>query len=287
MSADPPAGARLRRGVYLPPFGPFGDPEVVVDLAVRAEAAGWDGVFLWDHVVAAATPITDTWTTLAAMAVATERILLGPTVTPLPRRRPWVVARHASTVSRLSGGRLVLGVGLGSDESGDFSRFAEPTDLRTRAAMVGEGIDIVRAVWGGNPYDHAGAHYEVHLDAGTPVPHPIPVWVACSTPRPGVLARAAENDGIFTIGDHTLRPDEVAAIAASMPRTGAAGRPFDVVVSGNASQAWERPNPDGVDLDALAGAGATWWLESLIHVDPLELSLEVVDAGPPGPAGQP
>ncbi len=283
MRALPSAEGRLRRGVYLPPFGPFGEPDVVVDLAVRAEAAGWDGVFLWDHVVADAPPITDPWTTLAAVAVATERILLGPTVTPLPRRRPWVVARHASTVSRLSGGRLVLGVGLGSDESGDLSRFGEPTDLRTRAAMVDEGIDIMRAVWGGTPYRHAGAHYEVHLDAGRPEPHPIPVWIACSTPHRGVLARAAENDGIFAISDHTLRPDEVAAIADATP-AGTPGRPFDVVVSGNASHAWERPNPDGVDLDALAGAGATWWLESLVHFDPLGLSLEVVDAGPPGPA---
>src|SRR2546421_1218862 len=87
----------LRRGVYLPPFGPFGEPGVLVDLAVRAEAAGWDGVFLWDHVVTNAMPIADCWTTLAAIAMVTERIQLGPTVTPLPRRRPWIVARQAST----------------------------------------------------------------------------------------------------------------------------------------------------------------------------------------------
>jgi alkanesulfonate monooxygenase SsuD/methylene tetrahydromethanopterin reductase-like flavin-dependent oxidoreductase (luciferase family) len=96
----------LRYGVYLPPFGPFGDPKVLVELAVRAEAAGWDGVFLWDHVVSDARPIADPWTMLAAIAQATEKLLLGPTVTPLARRRPWIVARHASTVSRLSNGRL-------------------------------------------------------------------------------------------------------------------------------------------------------------------------------------
>lgn len=273
---------RLRRGVYLPPFGPFGDPNVVVDLAVRAEAAGWDGVFLWDHVVSDATPIADTWTTLGAIAAATQRILLGPTITPLPRRRPWVVARQASTVSRLSGGRLVLGAGLGSDESGDFSRFGEQTDQATRAAVLDEGLGILQAVWSGQALDHAGTYHEVRLDAGEPEPHPIPIWIASSTGHPAVLRRAARCDGIFPISDHTLRPEEVADIVEALRVAGVhADRRFDVAVAGNASPAWERPNPDGVDLAALAEAGATWWMESLIHVDPLELSLEVVDAGPP------
>ena len=77
---------RVRYGLYLPPFGPFGDPVVLVDLAVRAEAAGWDGIFLWDHLVYQGMPIADPWTTLAAIAQATRRVRLGPMVTPLPRR---------------------------------------------------------------------------------------------------------------------------------------------------------------------------------------------------------
>lgn len=273
---------RLRFGVYLPPFGPFGNPNVVVDLAVRAEAAGWDGVFVWDHVVSDVAPIVDPWTMLGAMAVATERISLGPTITPLPRRRPWVVARQASTVSRLSGGRLVLGAGLGSDESGDFSRFGEQTDLATRAAALEEGLDIVQAVWSGEPLDHAGAHYDVHLEAGEREPHRIPVWIASSTRHPGVLRRAATHNGIFPISDHTLTPEEVADIVEALRGAGLHDdRRYDVVTSGNASSAWERPNPDGVDLTALVEAGVTWWMESLIHLDPLALSLQVVDAGPP------
>ncbi len=271
----------LRCGLYLPPFGPFGDPRTVVELAVRAEAAGWDGVFLWDHVVSDASPIADSWTTLGAMAAATDRVLLGPTVTPLPRRRPWIVARQASTVSRLSGGRLVLGAGLGSDESGDFSRFGEQTDVPLRAAALDEALDIVRGVWSGDPLDHSGVHYDVHLPAGEPEPHRIPVWIASSTRRPAVLRRAAGYDGIFPISDHTLRADEVAEIVQALGGDGVLSEDYDVAVSGNASLAWERPNPDGVDLTALAEAGATWWMESLIHFDPLPLSLEVVDAGPP------
>ncbi|MDQ3384942.1 MAG: LLM class flavin-dependent oxidoreductase [Actinomycetota bacterium] len=272
----------LRCGLYLPPFGPFGDPDVVVDLAVRAEAAGWDGVFLWDHVVSDTPPIADPWTTLAAMATATRHILLGPTITPLPRRRPWVVARQASTVSRLSRGRLVLGAGLGSDEAGDFSRFGEETGLGARSAMLDEGLRIVRAVWSGERSDLTGTHYEVHLEVGAPEPHAIPIWIGSSTRHQRVIRRAAANDGIFPISDHTLTPEEVSDIAESLRDAGVGpGRRYDVVVAGNASSAWERPNPDGVDLAATAEAGATWWLESLIHLDPLALSLEVVDAGPP------
>ncbi len=272
--------APLRFGVYLPPFGPFGDPTVLVDLAVRAEAAGWDGLFLWDHVVSDAMPIVDPWTTLGAIAQATERLLLGPTVTPLARRRPWVVARQASTVSRLSGGRLVLGVGLGSDESGDLSRFGEVIDPPTRAEMLDEGLDIVRSMWAGTPMDHDGAHFRVNLDAAPPEPHPIPIWAASSTGSPAVLRRAATCDGIFPIAEHLLTPDEVAAIVTAVRRAGRSpDLPFDVAVAGNASAAWLEDMH--VDLRGLAEAGATWWMESLIHLDPLALSLQVVDAGPP------
>lgn len=272
---------RVDHGIYLPPFGPFGDPAVLVDLAVRAETAGWDGVFLWDHVVTDALPIVDTWTTLGAIAQATNRIRIGPMVTPPARRRPWVLARQASTINRLSAGRLIFGTGLGSDESGDFSRVGEPADVRTRAATFTEGLDLVRQMWSGRPIRHNGPHFRVTIDAAPPEPHPIPVWMASSTGHPAVVRRAAACDGIFpNPADHTLTPGEVATTLAAVRAAGLpADRPFDVAVAGNASPAWREPNH--IDLPALAAAGMTWWLESLIHFDPLELSLEIVDAGPP------
>ncbi|MEV4211194.1 LLM class flavin-dependent oxidoreductase [Micromonospora sp. NPDC049662] len=273
----------LRYGLYLPPFGPLGDPEVLVNLAVRAEAAGWDGVFLWDHVVSDAMPIADPWTTLGAIAQATERILLGPMVTPLARRRPWIVARHASTVSRLSQGRLIVGTGLGTDESGDFGRFGEVTDLATRSAMLEEGLGVMRTMWSGEACDHQGAHYRVTLEGSDPEPHPIPVWMASSTGHARVLRRAAGCDGIFpNPDDHLPTPKEVRETAEAVRRAGLPpGRPFDVAVRGNASEAWGDPEPKNVDLKGLAEAGVTWWMESLIHFDPLDLTLQVVDAGPP------
>ncbi|MEV6849697.1 LLM class flavin-dependent oxidoreductase [Actinoplanes sp. NPDC051411] len=268
----------VRYGLYLPPFGPLGNPRDLVELARRAEAAGWDGVFLWDHVTGARSPIADTWSTLAAMTQVTGRLLLGPMVTPLPRRRPWIVARQAATVSRLSGGRLVLGAGLGSDDTGDFSGFGEQTSGRRRSARLDEGLDLIRRVWAGEQIRHEGEHYRARLDATDPEPHPLPIWIASSTGHPRVLERAARADGIFpNPGEHTLTPGDVRELAARMPRD----RPFDIVVRGNASPAWGEPQQ--ADVAGLAEAGMTWWLESLFWLDSLGLSLKVVDAGPPRP----
>lgn len=275
-------GKALRFGVHLPAFGPFGDPAVLVDLAVRAEASGWDGVFLWDHMVRGSMSVADPWTALGAIAQATDRIFLGPGVTPLPRRRPWVVARQASTVSRLSGGRLILGVGVGVDRAGDFSRFGESSDPAARPSMLTEGLDVLRAMWSGESFEHEGSHYKVTLEPSPPEPHPIPIWMASSARRPPVIRRAATCDGIFPVGDHTMTPEEVRDLLASLREAGLAhGRPYDVAICGQASTAWEKAEPDQVDLRGLADAGTTWWLESLRYAHPLEHCLEVVDAGPP------
>ena len=274
-------GTALRFGVYLPPMGPLGDPEVLVELGVRAEAGGWDGVFLWDHVLTDHPPIADTWTTLAAIAQATSTIRMGPMVTPLPRRRPWVVARQAATVAQLSRGRLVLGVGLGVDETGDLSSFGEATALSDRKQLLTEGLDVIRAMWSGAPYVHSGSHV-VNLPASEATPYRPPIWMASSTGAPGVLARAASCDGIFhNPPDHEATPEEVADVVRGLRRAGVDDqRRFDVVVRWNASAAW--PETPSVDLAGLAEAGATWWMEGLIYFDPLEMSLDVVDAGPPG-----
>ncbi|UKD58192.1 LLM class flavin-dependent oxidoreductase [Amycolatopsis sp. FU40] len=268
---------RVRYGLYLPPFGPLGDPAALVDLAVRAEAAGWDGVFLWDHVVPAMPPIADTWTVLAAIAQATGKVLLGPMVTPPSRRRPWLLARQAATLARLSRGRLILGTGIGSDETGDFSRFGDPSSPAELSPRTDEAMEIVRAMWAGEALRHEGPHYRVNLDAADPEPYPIPVWTACTTRHERVLRRAAGSAGIFpNPGPQPLPPAELAGLVA---RVRPPDRPYEVAVSGNASPAWE--DPVEVDLAALAEAGMTWWMESLVHFDPLDLSLAVVDAGPP------
>ena len=114
-----------------PQFGAFADPRLLAQLAHEAEDAGWDAFFLWDHIqVGWPDPVADPWIALAAMAMSTSRILLGPMVTPLYRRHPWKVAREAVTLDHLSGGRVVLGVGLGDDFFSELRTFGGPTHPR-------------------------------------------------------------------------------------------------------------------------------------------------------------
>jgi alkanesulfonate monooxygenase SsuD/methylene tetrahydromethanopterin reductase-like flavin-dependent oxidoreductase (luciferase family) len=126
----------MQFAIDLPPFGPFSDANLVALLAEVAEEAGWIGFFLWDHInykldgFPASVEIADPWIHLAAIALRTKHIQLGPLVTPLPRRRPWKVARETVTLDHLCGGRLVLGIGLGSDYDGEYHDFGEPTDVR-------------------------------------------------------------------------------------------------------------------------------------------------------------
>ena len=119
------------------------EPALVASLATRAEERGWDGFFVWDHVEyrAPVSRVADPWITLAAVAVGTSRLVIGPMVTPLARRRPHQLARETVTLDRLSGGRLVLGVGLGSDRTGEFdpARFGEEGDPRERAQAARRG----------------------------------------------------------------------------------------------------------------------------------------------------
>ena len=165
---------RPRFGLYLPPFGPLADPALLIELARRAERSGWDGIFLWDHILDGASgPVADPWVVLEAVAAATSRVQLWTLVTPLARRRPWVLARQAATVRRLSGERCVLGAGPGSYEYGDFNRFSEQPLLSIRAAKTDEALQIVTAMWSDRPYTHAGLHYRVNLDAAVPEPYRI------------------------------------------------------------------------------------------------------------------
>ena len=97
----------MRFGLFFPNFGPFGDPAVIVELAQEAEEAGWDGVFLWDHMLFGTDPepVLDPWITLAAVAASTNSIRIGTAVTPLARRRPWKVARETVTLPLFPGMR--------------------------------------------------------------------------------------------------------------------------------------------------------------------------------------
>ena len=142
----------MRHAIWVPLFDELAEPREAVRVAVEAEERAWDGFFVWDHIAFAQHEMADAWLTLAAVASATSAIHLGPMVSALPRRRPGKLVRETVTLDRLSGGRFVLGAGLGSDRFGrEFSAFGETADDRTRAAMLDETLAVLTAAWTGEP----------------------------------------------------------------------------------------------------------------------------------------
>jgi alkanesulfonate monooxygenase SsuD/methylene tetrahydromethanopterin reductase-like flavin-dependent oxidoreductase (luciferase family) len=261
------AMAGPRRGLAVPCFAE--DPADLVALGIAAERAGLDGFFLWDHLVHSNTgdgpPIVDPWQVLAVIAAGTTRIRLGTMITPVARRRPWKLAKEATTLDLLSGGRVILGVGLGAP-AGEFTLFGEPAGARRRAELLDEGLDVLAGLWSGHPFSYAGSHYTVGPVSFTPTPRQrprVPVWVGGELPAAGPVARAARWDGFVPI--HRERPDGVATphdIAAVLDRIGAlrgSTEGFDIAVWGTLDASGQLA---GV-LPDYAAAGATWWLESV------------------------
>jgi alkanesulfonate monooxygenase SsuD/methylene tetrahydromethanopterin reductase-like flavin-dependent oxidoreductase (luciferase family) len=240
----------MRTAVSIPPFA---DAATLVDLAVAAEEAGWDGVFFWDHLVWVPrfrVDVHDPWVLLGAVAQRTSRVRLGTMVTPLARRRPWVVAKHLTTLDHLSGGRAVLGVGLGEPRDADFGDLGDPADPRVRAAVLDEALAVLDGLLRG-PVDHHGAHFRVrtHLRP-RPRPRPRPqVWVAAVAPHRRPLARARRWDGVVPIGSEgPLTPADLARYLDGVERP----EGWDVVAE------WA----PGAGADEYADAGATWLVES-------------------------
>jgi alkanesulfonate monooxygenase SsuD/methylene tetrahydromethanopterin reductase-like flavin-dependent oxidoreductase (luciferase family) len=249
----------VHSGLFLPPFDELADPGVVARLSAEAEEAGWHGVFVWDHVRwrEPVVDVADAWITLTAIATSTERIRLGPMVTPLARRRPVKVARETATLDRLSQGRLTLGVGLGSDRFGnEYSMTGEELDDRRRARMLDESLEILVAAWSGEPVRHRGEYYTV--DGMRFLPRPVqrpgvPVWVAGYYGKAKPLRRAARHQGFFPV--NLEHPDQLAEIVADLAMLRAeigrdAAEPYDVVAA----------LPPGTDPAQYAEAGATWWM---------------------------
>lgn len=191
----------MRYCLNLPIGGEAAHPRTLADFAATAENAGWDAVFVEDYIVyqnRQDLPAYDPWVALAAMAAATSRIRLGTMVTPLARRRPWKLARETVTLDHLSNGRLTLCVGVGDPLDFTYAAFAEETDVRARAAIVDEALEVLTGMWSGQPFSYHGHHFQVSeiTCLPRPVQQPrIPIWIGGAYPNSGPLRRAARWDG--------------------------------------------------------------------------------------------
>ncbi|CAA9585938.1 MAG: hypothetical protein AVDCRST_MAG18-3839 [uncultured Thermomicrobiales bacterium] len=247
---------------------PNGDVHTVAALAREIEEAGWDGAFYWDGIYAGPeTPVLDPWVTGAAMALATSRVRIGAVLSPLSRRRPWKVAREAATLDQLSGGRLVMPVGLGAPDS--FGPFGEVTDRRERAELLDESLQILVGLWRGEPFGFQGKHYQFPEVTFLPAPTQaggVPLWVVGAWGSERSMARALRHDGLLPNKlnpDRThaaITPDDIRAIREYVAARRPPGKPFEIIAEGTTPTG--DPDAAAAQVRPYAEAGATWWIES-------------------------
>ena len=269
----------MHYGIEVVPFGEYANPRRVMELAQAAEAAGWEAIWLWDHLLFPY-GTGDPWVTLAAVAAVTEKLKLVTGVAALPRYKPHVLARTLVGLDLLSAGRVILGAGAGVDF--DFTPFGEAADAKTRGAMLDEGLAMLVGLLSSEPFTQHGRYY--HAENAQLVPGPvqqprIPVWIGGDSPA--AYRRAAQWDGwiIGTVDEAqniTLPPAQLAERVQTIRSRRTNDSPFDVAVDG-----CTQPNGAGLVAE-YADAGATWWFEAIFgtrgsHED----LLARIKAGPP------
>jgi Luciferase-like monooxygenase len=246
------------------------DARVIADLAVDAEGAGWDGVFVWDCINMRNQSTHDPWMILAAIAARTQHIRLGTLITPLSRRRPWKVARETVTLDHLSNGRFILPVGLGVPDDGGFSKVGEELDRKKRAQILDESLDILNGLWSGEPFSYNGEHY--HVQEMTFLPRPvqsprIPIWVVGAWQRKKSMQRTLRYDGIIPAKMNAdgsfadMTPDDLQAMKLYIDEQRTLTTPFDIVIEGE-TQGDDSENA-ALIVQPLAKAGMIWWLEAV------------------------
>lgn len=256
----------MKFGIYLPNFGAYGDARVLANLAQDAENSGWDGFFIWDHIAGWLLPMVDPWVALAAIAVSTHRIRIGTTVTPLPRRRPWKLARESVSIDHLSGGRLTLGVGIGGGEA-EWAHLGEQPDLKKRGAMLDEALSVLVGLWSGEPFSFAGRYY--HIENAHFLPKPlqqprIPIWVGGLWPNKAPFQRAAKWDGAFPLFQVEENEQELAQLddmVRYLSKHRKHEQPLEIIIMGVTASAESKEAADLVEQRT--DLGATWWLESI------------------------
>ncbi len=269
----------MHYGIEVIPFGDFSNPAAIVKLARAAEEAGWEGLWIWDHVVMPY-GVGDPWVTLAAVAASTSKIKLCAGVSPLPRYRPHLLARTLAGLDLLSNGRVIFATGLGIRS--DFEPFGEPPDDRTRAAMLDEGLQLLVEYITGKEVVHEGGFYCAKGVRLAPItvqkPHP-PIWIGGDSPA--AMRRAACYNGwiMGTVDEKnqvTKPPEQIDRQASYIARHRVKETPFDIAVDG-VSRAGE-----SALVKEYEQAGATWWFEAIHQMRGTVEELEArIQAGPP------
>lgn len=259
-----------------------GSPRDAADLAAAAEAAGWDGAFTWDGVAIGEGDTYDPWVVLAAMAMRTEHVTLGAIVTPPSRRRPWKLAREALSIDVLSGGRLVLPVGLGALDDAAFGAVGEPTDARTRGELLDESLAIIAGLWSGEPFGFDGRHYRFPPMTFRPVPvqQPrVPIWVVAVPSSDRSMARAARWEGLVS---QVAGAGDLTAITAWLDRARPTWRTdgYELIAQGTTPPDAERA---AAMVRPWADNGATWWVDADWGGATLASQRRRIEAGPPRP----
>ena len=291
----------LKFGLYCPTFGEYSDPKYLTELAKLAETAGWDGFFIWDHILLTGNglPVADAITTLAAIAATTNKIKLGPMVTPIPRRRPWKLAKELITLDHLSNGRVILGAGIGLPDW-EFTLFGENPSLKTRAEMLDEGLEIISKMCMGERFAYNGNQYKILEEQISPgsIQRPrIPAWIAGTYGNKSPFRRAARWDGVFPLkmdvdmlrkpsecvrnwSSMWLNPDQLAEIVDYVKKRRGSLTGFDVANSGSilgdSKKFAERK------IRQFEKVGASWWLEWILDAPNLvDDYKELIERGPP------
>ncbi|GER90082.1 luciferase-like protein [Dictyobacter vulcani] len=273
----------MRFGLDVPTTEAYADARVLAQLALEAEAAGWDGFFIWD-VLSKNSSVIDPWIALTAIALQTSHIKIGLLVSPLARHRPYLVAQRLANLDQLSGGRVICTVGLGdSDET--FAAFGEERNPAVRASQLDEGLAILAGLWTEDQFSFTGEHYHLHQVSLQPKPVQsprIPLWVAGGWPRRAPFRRAAQWDGVSLKSINVeqkqwLSPEDFRACLAYVHAHRSLNTPFEVIMSG------ETPSDrqQGIDIvTPFQEAGATWWVEEGLGW-PLEEFRDRIHHGPP------
>jgi alkanesulfonate monooxygenase SsuD/methylene tetrahydromethanopterin reductase-like flavin-dependent oxidoreductase (luciferase family) len=274
----------MQYALSLPNGGSWGDARTLAELAQLAEDSGWNGVFLEDYIVwqsDQSVPTYDPWVALAAIAIQTKQIRLGTTVTPLARRRPWKLAREAVTIDHLSNGRFILGVGLGDTGESvgadiSFTHFNEMNNVKTRAHMLDEALEVITGLWNGEPFHYEGQYYQVKevTFLPRPVQSPrIPIWIGGGFPLRGPTQRAARWDGacLYKHKTHTLMPEDIHTLRDLVQEQRGSLAGYEISVGGSPRREdWEEEREY---IRSVAEAGVTWWIE---YIPPDSGNLETV-----------